>query len=63
MRFLPDWRTAQNPDGWWRLSPDLVVAFLGVLGFEETRISYHSQLYKGQARPMFTVVGRRTGAT
>ena len=60
MRFLPDWRTAQNPDGWWRLSPDLVIAFLGVLGFEKTEVSYHSQLYKGQPRPMFTVVGRRT---
>lgn len=60
MRFLPDWRTGQNPDGWWRLSPDIVVAFLGVLGFERTEVSYHSQLYKGHPRPMFTVVGHRT---
>jgi len=62
MRFLPDWRTGQNPDGWWRLSPDLVVRFLGVLGFERAEVSYHTQLYKGTPRPMFTVVGHRTEA-
>lgn len=59
MRFLPAWRTSQNPDGWWRLSPELVVAFLGVLGFEHTRVNYHAQLYKGRTRPMFTVVGQK----
>lgn len=60
MRFLPDWRTGRDPDGWWRLSPDLIVDFLGVLGFEETTVSYHTQLYRGRPRKMFTVVGRRT---
>lgn len=60
MRFLPDWRTARDPDGWWSLSPELIVEFLGVLGFEETTTTYHTQPYKGQPRPMFTVVGHRT---
>ena len=60
MRFLPDWRTGRDPDGWWRLSPELIVDFVGVLGFEETTVSYHTQLYKGRPRKMFTVVGRRT---
>lgn len=60
MRFLPDWRTGRDPDGWWRLSPELIVDFVGVLGFEETAVSYHTQLYKGRPRKMFTVVGRRT---
>jgi hypothetical protein len=61
MRFLPDWRTARDPDGWWSLSPELVVAFLGVLGFERTEVIHHTQPYKGRPRPMFTVVGHRTG--
>jgi hypothetical protein len=60
MRFLPDWRTGRDPDGWWRLSPELIVDFVGVLGFEDTTVSYHSQLYQGRPRKMFTVVGRRT---
>lgn len=60
MRFLPDWRTGRDPDGWWRLSPELIVDFVGVLGFEETTVSYHTQLYQGRPRRMFTVVGRRT---
>jgi len=60
MRFLPDWHGSQGADGWWRLSPDIIVAFLGVLGFERTTVTYHSQLYKGSKRKMFSVVGRRT---
>jgi hypothetical protein len=60
MRFLPDWRTGRDPDGWWQLPPELVVAFLGVLGFEDTRVLHHRQLYNGRSRPMFTVVGHRT---
>lgn len=61
MRFLPDWLGSQGADGWWRLSPEIVVAFIGVLGFELTKITYHTQLYKGEKRKMFTVVGRRPG--
>jgi hypothetical protein len=60
MRFLPDWKRGAGADGWWRLSPEIVVAFLGVLGFEKTGITRHAQLYKGSQRPMFTVVGHRT---
>jgi hypothetical protein len=59
MRFLPEWRSARDPDGWWHLSPELVVAFLGVLGYENTVTTYHRQPYKGRPRPMFTVVGHR----
>lgn len=59
MRFLPEWQTARDPDGWWNLSPELVVAFLGVLGFERTTVTYHAQPYKGRPRPMYTVVGQR----
>ena len=38
----------------------VIVDFVGVLGFEDTTVSYHTQLYKGRPRKMFTVVGRRT---
>ena len=60
MRFNPDWRTGQDPDGWWRLSPELVVDFLGVLGFERSEVTYHTQIYRRRPRRMFTVVGHRT---
>jgi hypothetical protein len=60
MRFIPDWSAAKDPDGWWALSPELIVAFIGVLGFEQTTVTHHSQLYMGRRRPMFTVVGHRT---
>jgi len=60
MRFMPDWATGTGPDGWWRLTPEIVVAFLGVLGFERSRVTTHRQLYRGQAKALFTVVAQRT---
>ena len=60
MRFMPDWRSSSDPDGWWRLTPEIVQEFLGVLGFERTEVSTHSQLYNGRPKRLFTVVGQRT---
>ncbi len=62
MRFIPDWRTSTEPEGWWRLSPELLQAFLGVLGFEASVVIRHAQLYRGAPRQMFTVVAHRTVA-
>jgi SAM-dependent methyltransferase len=59
MRFLPDWRKCAPRDSWWRLSPELVGAFLGVLGFGEQRVSYHKQSYRGRRVRLFTVVAKR----
>jgi hypothetical protein len=60
MRFYPDWRRPAEHDGWWRLSPEAVQAFLGVLGFERTEVTTHIQRYNGRPRRLFTVVGHRT---
>jgi hypothetical protein len=58
--FLPDCREPQHPLTWWSLSPELVCRFLGILGFEDYRVSQHVQRYNGHPLLMFTVVGRRT---
>lgn len=60
MRFLPDARGHKHGVTWWELSPAVIREFLRVLGFEETRLSYHRQTYQGRTRLLFTVVGRRT---
>lgn len=60
MRFMPDWRSSASPDGWWRLTPEIVQEFLGVLGFERTEVSAHTQLFNGKRKRLFTVVGHRT---
>jgi hypothetical protein len=63
MEFLPDYRKLDQKDAWWYLSPDIIMNFLGVLGFEDTRVTYHQQkaVYSGGARQwLYTVVGRRT---
>jgi hypothetical protein len=60
MTFLPEYRSHKHGGTWWALSPASVKQFLGVLGFEDTRVNYHRQKYQGQTRLLFTVVGRRT---
>jgi len=60
MRFVPDPRTGRPWDTWWRLPPDLVRRFLGVLGFEEARVTYHWQFCDNRRRRLFTVKARRT---
>lgn len=60
MHFSPDFRTCSPTDTWWRLYPEIVEEFLGVLGFEDTRLSFHRQLFRGRKLPLFTVVARRT---
>jgi hypothetical protein len=61
MRFVPDHRVGNPNDTWWFLNPRIVQAWLGVLGFEETTVTFHTQggPIAGQ-QPFFTVVGRRT---
>jgi SAM-dependent methyltransferase len=45
---------------WWILTPEVIEAFLAVLGFRETQVTYHTQRYKGRPVNLFTVVGQRT---
>src|SRR5262249_7054360 len=52
-----------NPETtWWVLTPELVQALLGLLGFEDTQVTYHTQAYRGRPVKLFTVVGQRTRA-
>ena len=73
MRFRADWRNRDwlsQQAQWWVMLPELVQEFLGVLGFEKTTISYHSQEFSGASRgsglskrtrrAMYTVVAKRT---
>jgi hypothetical protein len=59
--FVPQGKLCEPKTGWWQLSPAIIQRFLHVLGFEDTKVSYHRQMQTGGARiPFFTVVGRRT---
>jgi hypothetical protein len=40
-----------------------VQRFLAVLGFEETRVTFHFQVYEGHPTPLYTIVGRRTAGS
>jgi SAM-dependent methyltransferase len=62
MRFAPNFRN-DNPHQcftWWYLSPEIIVEFLGILGFEKTTVSYHTQKFQAGELPLYTVVGTRT---
>jgi len=57
--FLPDPKTGLPNETWWTLPPWTVARMLGVLGFDVTRVKFHSQTYEGRPCPMYTLVGRR----
>lgn len=63
MEFLPDWTLGAPLDTWWFLTPEIVQAYIGVLGFGDTEVSFHTQKAGGNDHEFFTVVGRRTSGT
>ena len=42
------------------MTPDVIKAFIGVLGFEDSEVRYHVQVAGGRRERLFTVIGRRT---
>jgi hypothetical protein len=58
--FKPDFRTVEPRETWWWLSPDVIVEMLGVLGFEDSTVTFHHQKHELGEVELFTVVGRRT---
>jgi 2-polyprenyl-3-methyl-5-hydroxy-6-metoxy-1,4-benzoquinol methylase len=60
MGFLPHAANPVHDATWWILPPRLVQRFLGVLGFEDTWLTYHSQRFEGSRRLLYTMVGKRT---
>jgi hypothetical protein len=64
MRWFPT-KEAHVPHVWWKFSPQLFMRFAEVLGFAESTVSLHEQLYVADGPPaMFTVVAiRKSGFT
>jgi len=60
MKFLPNFRTLEHKDVWWQLSPNIIINFLGILGFTETKVTYHFHELFGRKQKLFTVVAKRT---
>jgi len=63
MRFKPRFAKNRPWETWWDLPPKLIIEFLGVLGFERTVVTTHTQYLLGRRMPMYTVVGTRTKPT
>jgi hypothetical protein len=61
--FLPDWRSATPLTTWWVFTPELIRCWLAVLGFEDTRVTFHEQKFHGKAVRLFTVVGQRSSGS
>ena len=61
MVFKPDFIKCLPKDTWWILTPQVIKKFIGVLGFEETEVKYHSHKNgNGEMVPFYTIVGHRT---
>jgi hypothetical protein len=60
LRFLPDASTGYPDETWWELTPELVTEFTRILGFEQCKLSYHTQTYKGTTEvELYTLVAER----
>jgi hypothetical protein len=60
LELLPDAKTVEPKDVWWDIRPEWVVRSIGVLGFEDVKINYHTQNYEGREIELYTIVGKRT---
>jgi len=60
IKFLPNAETLEPKAAWWDLKPPAIVRMLGVLGFEDVKVSIHTQEYNGEKKSLYTVVGHRT---
>jgi hypothetical protein len=60
MTLLPSFERGGPVDAWWKLSPEIVRQFLGILGFEQTTLTYHTQNSRWGKQYLYTVVGQRT---
>lgn len=58
--FLPNARTGQPEHSWWLLTPAVICRMLAILGFSNTRTSFHYQTYAGKRYLHYTIVGHRT---
>jgi hypothetical protein len=62
-QFLPNFRSDDIDicDRWWLLYPETIIEFMGILGFENTSVTYHTQNSKNNGSCVFyTIVGKRT---
>ena len=58
--YIPNAKLIEPRWVWWQLSPNIIKKFMAVLGFEETKVSYHVQRQNGKRVLFFTIVGQRT---
>lgn len=59
LRLLPDFRTVEPKDTWWDIAPEWTIWALGVLGFEDAVVTYHTHKYDGVDNDLYTVVAHR----
>lgn len=60
-QLLPT-RDEVNWHTWWRFSPDLFTAFLGVMGFDRVRVGFHTQQAASGPHRLYTIVASRDAA-
>jgi 2-polyprenyl-3-methyl-5-hydroxy-6-metoxy-1,4-benzoquinol methylase len=60
LSFTWNAKTGEPKDTWWDIRPEWAVRAIGVLGFEDVKINYHTQRYEGRDIKLYTVVGKRT---
>lgn len=63
LTFLPRFEKGQRYAVWWDISPEFARQALGLLGFEDSRTSFHHQYFQGKPKLLWTIVAKRTKET
>ena len=58
-KFIPSHRRPSKINSWWKMPPRLVQEYLSILGFRDSKINWHQQLFHGNKQWLYTVVARR----
>lgn len=60
VRFAPCHKRKGPIETWWHFTPEVLCKMLGVLGFHNTEVTFHDQLFHGRKVKLFTIVAKRT---
>jgi hypothetical protein len=62
MEFLPNFRLVNHREAWWSLPPRVIQEFLGVLGFEDSKVTYFEVNIAGSKAKSryYNIVAKRT---
>lgn len=59
MQFIPNYRQNWPYETWWQLPSEVIIEMIGIFGFTNIQVTYHTQKLSGVDQSLYTVVGHK----